>query len=91
MEAWLEQTYIQILICTISQLGSAASGEVYSMYCLTMAMAAILPLVSGLNDTPNTGTSGVDLHSTVGKDDRNANLLHSGHMQCPKQRHRHKQ
>ncbi len=33
----------------------------------------------------------VDLHSAVGKDNRNADLLCSVHMQRPKQRHRHEQ
>ncbi len=49
-----QPAYIQILICTISQLGSSASGDVYSMYCLTIAMAAILHLISGIL----IGTSG---------------------------------
>ena len=30
-------------------------------------------------------------HSTIGKNDRDANLLRSSHVQGPKQRHRHKQ
>ena len=30
---------------------------------------------------------GLDLHSTIGKDDRHANLLRSGHVQLPQQRH----
>lgn len=57
----VNRAHIQILICTMSQLGSAASGEVYSMYCLTMAIAAILRLISGLNDVCSTRRSGLGL------------------------------
>ena len=36
-------------------------------------------------------TNAPNVHGTVGKDDGNANLLRSTHMQRPKQRHRHEQ
>ena len=35
--------------------------------------------------------NGLLLHSTIGKDDGNANLPRSGHLQRPQQRHRHEQ
>lgn len=42
------QAYIQIVVVTVCQAGSVAYGKVYSMYCLTMAIAQILLWVSGL-------------------------------------------
>ena len=45
------KAYIQILMLMICQAGSVAKGKVYSMYCLTMAIAQILLWVSRLYDT----------------------------------------
>ena len=51
-------------------------------------MAQILIIVSRMNDRTKTN---FDSHGTVGKNDRNANLLRGSHVQRPKQRHGHEQ